>query len=304
MKLAPIALFVYNRPEHTEKTLEALSKNIFADQSILYIFADGPKDNTTSEDLEKVYLTRELLKNKQWCKEVIIKESETNLGLANSIILGVTELINNYGSIIVLEDDILAGQGFLKYMNEALALYMNEEKVGCIHAWNYALENTLISGSTFFLRGGDCWGWGTWERAWNLFNSNGTELLDVIKEKGLEYQFNRNGTHKFVDMLERQTLGLNNSWAIRWHASLFLAGQYCLHPVKPIVKNIGLDNSGTHCGIDNLKQEPVEFIDLTLIPVTEELVFFKEFAETQQKNNLTSWQKSKSFLKRLYLQYC
>jgi hypothetical protein len=105
-------------------------------------------------------------------------------------------------------------------------------------------------------------------------------------------------------MLERQTQGLNNSWAIRWHASLFLAGQYCLHPVKPIVKNIGFDNSGTHCGVDNLKQEPVEFIDLSPIPVTEELVFFKEFAEIQQKDYLSLWQKSKSFLKRLYLQYC
>lgn len=297
MILAPVALFVYNRPDHTEEVLEALSKNIFAEQSILYIFSDGPKENASSEDLDKIYRTRALLKNKQWCKEVIIKERETNLGLANSIISGVTELVNHYGSIIVLEDDILTSSGFLKYMNEALDMYRNEEKVGCIHAWNYDLDMMGQAVSTFFLRGADCWGWATWKRAWKHFNPDGSFLLQHIIEKNLEYEFNRRATHDYVNMLKNQISGKNSSWAVRWHASLFIDNMFCLHPVKPIVKNIGLDNSGTHCGTLDWEQQPVDYIVVDKIDVIEDELFFEIYRSSMEKNpRPTTIEKMKSAL--------
>lgn len=304
MNFAPIALFVYNRPEHTEITLEALSKNTSAGDSVLYIFSDGPKVNATIEEIEKINQTRALLKNKQWCKEVIITERKANVGLSNSIISEVTELVNQYGSIIVLEDDILTGRGFLKYMNEALAMYQNNSLVGCIHGWNYHFANIENYDSTFFLKGADCWGWATWSRAWDLFEPDGKKLLDNIKRKEKEFDFDRRGTHKYVEMLEDQIHGRNDSWAIRFHASLYLAGKFCLHPTRSIVKNIGLDSSGTHCGTADLFQNPVDNIELVELSVIETDWFFDAYISSQQITitSKSTWQKLKTLLKRLFRQ--
>ncbi len=283
MTLAPIALFVYNRPTHTEQTLEALFKNIFAKESTLYIFCDGPKAGATIEDLDMISRTRAIIKSKQWCKDVIVKEYSTNQGLANSIISGVTEVLNAFDSIIVLEDDILAGPGFLKYMNDALNVYKEEEKVGCIHAWNYDLDMADEKASTFFLKGADCWGWATWKRGWEHFNADGSFLLKHIKKKNLEYEFNRRGTYDYLNMLKNQINGKNDSWAIRWHASLFIHNMFCLQPVKPIVRNIGLDNSGTHCTTLKIEQQPVDYINVQRIEIVEDDLFFESYRRSLEK---------------------
>lgn len=274
MDLAPIVLFTFNRPNHLKQTLEGLLMNDLASKSILYIFCDGRKENASFSNLEKIKETRTIAKSKKWCKEVHIIENETNKGLANSIIDGVTEVINKYGKIIVLEDDIVPSIGFLKYMNEALILYENEEKVGCVHAWNYVLNYKNYKKSTFFLKGADCWGWATWKRSWDLFEKSGQKLLAEIQQKKLEYSFDRNGTHSFVAMLKDQIEKKNDSWAIRWHASLFLQNKLCLQPTVSIVENIGLDGSGVHCGTTNLTQKTVEYIKLKKDNNPQESVWF------------------------------
>lgn len=274
---SPIVLFLYNRPDHTKLTLNALANNKEASDSELFIYCDGLKANSSESDQYKINAVRNIAKQENRFKKVNVIYRENNLGLANSIISGVTELVNRFGRIIVLEDDIVPSIGFLKYMNEALDLYENDDKVGCIHAWNYDLDSTVFKDSTFFLRGGDCWGWATWKESWKLFNPNANELLDDIKSNKLEYSFNRNGTHPFVEMLRDQIKGENDSWAIRWHASLFLKDRFCLHPVKPIVRNIGLDNSGTHCGSFDWTQDVVNGISLKKIPIVESKIFFKQY---------------------------
>lgn len=304
--LAPIVLFVYNRPWHTEQTLNALMQNELADQSVLYIYADGPKDNATEDQLKKIQEVRQIIRAKKWCKEVHIMESDKNKGLADSIIDGVTEIIDKHEKIIVLEDDIVPSKGFLKYMNEALEYYMNDDRVGCIHGWNYDLDTTANPESTFFLRGADCWGWATWKRSWSLFNPDGTFFLNLLKDKKIQYEFNRRGSHKYVEMLQDQIDGKNNSWAIRWHASLFLAEKFCLQPASPIVKNIGLDDSGVHCTATDMVQNPVDFIAVNKINVVESEWFFKVYNYSldgiKLKTRLSKWQKSKNFLKHLYHQ--
>src|SRR5476651_1758025 len=120
MQLAPIVLFVYNRPWHVEQTLNALAANELAAESELYIYADGPKDNADAITLENIQKTREIIRKKKWCNEVYIIERSKNLGLQASIIEGVTTVVNNYGKVIVLEDDIITSPYFLQYMNDAL----------------------------------------------------------------------------------------------------------------------------------------------------------------------------------------
>jgi hypothetical protein len=280
---APIVLFVYNRPSHTEQTLIALNKNELSNQSTLYIYCDGPKSSASIDELDKIASVRDLVRKKRWCGEVIINESIENKGLANSIISGVTEIINRHGKIIVLEDDIVPEIGFLKYMNEALDLYENESKVGCIHAWNYNMTVFPKKLTTFFLRGADCWGWGTWKRSWDLFEPDTTHLIAEINRLNCSYNFDRNGTIDFSAMLQDHIDGKIDSWAVRWHASLFLKDKYCLHPVKPIVKNIGLDGTGTHCMGNVEVQEPINSIELVKIPILENEKFFEHFKKSNKK---------------------
>lgn len=299
MNYAPVVLFVYNRPWHTQQTLEALIQNEFSSESDLFIFSDAARNQSDEEAVKEV---RNYIHKLKGFHEITIEERSINYGLAKSIISGVTEVLQKRDSVIVLEDDIFPSPGFLKYMNDSLKLYQNESEVGCIHAWNYNLNTSNYNDSTFFLKGADCWGWATWKRGWDLFNPDGNELLKIIKNNNLEYEFNRQNTHSFIKMLKEQIEGKNDSWAIRWHASLFVNDMLCLHPARPIVKNIGLDNSGVHSGVMNLKQEPVDFIEIRKIPVKESAWFFSSYSDFLGESISTKtylWQKLSGFLKRL-----
>jgi hypothetical protein len=239
--LAPIALFVYNRLELVQQTILNLQKNYLAKDSDLFIFSDGPKDD---EDNIKIINVRNYLKKITGFKSVKIIERDKNIGLANSIISGVTEIANQYEKIIVLEDDMVTSPYFLQYMNESLDFYKDEEKVISIHGYIYPLKGNLPE--TYFIKGADCWGWATWKRGWNLFEVNGQKLLDELKTKNLIKQFNFDNSYNYDKMLEKQISGQNNSWAIRWYASAFLKNKLTLYPGKTLVTNIGL-SGGTHC---------------------------------------------------------
>ncbi|OYZ76265.1 MAG: glycosyl transferase [Polaromonas sp. 17-63-33] len=241
MNFAPIALFVYNRLSHVQKTIDALQKNIGASSSKLYIFSDGFKSDDDSFKVNKV---RNFLKTVTGFHSIEIIERQKNLGLASSIIAGVTEIVNKSGRIIVLEDDLVSSPYFLKYMNEGLDQYESDDKVASIHGYVYPVEDDLPA--AFFLRGADCWGWATWKRGWDLFNPSGLELLSELNNKKLAELFDFNGSYPFTKMLEDQIEGKNNSWAIRWNASVFLKDKLTLYPGKSLVSNIGNDGSGTH----------------------------------------------------------
>jgi hypothetical protein len=241
--LAPIALFVYNRPWHVRQTLESLKKNHLSAQSILYIFADGAKSAAEQNSLDRIAEVRKIIRQEQWCKEVHIIENEQNKGLANSIIEGVSQLVSQYGKVIVLEDDMITSPFFLQFMNEALDFYENEERVASIHAYTFNVANLP---TTFFLRDPGCWGWATWARGWRLFEYDGSKLMKEIQKKKLIKEFNYENSYPYFLMLEKQVKGANDSWAIRWYASLFLKNKLTLYPCQSLVYNIGNDASGTH----------------------------------------------------------
>lgn len=246
---APIVLFVYNRPEHTRRTLEALSANTGAEESELYVFADGPKPGAPEEDLQRISAVRSLIQEKKWCGKVHCRFSETNKGLSASVIDGVTEIVNQYGAVIVLEDDLVTSPFFLQFMNGSLEKYAEDERVACISGYIYPLRKEVPE--TFFLRGADCWGWATWKRAWKLFDPDGKKLLDSILSQNLREDFDFGNAYPYTQMLQDQVEGKISSWAIRWYASAYLAGKLCLYPGKSLVLNIGVDGSGTHSGVSD-----------------------------------------------------
>ena len=243
MTLAPIALFVFNRLEHTRQTIDALQKNVLADQSDLIIFSDAPKTEAKYEAVREV---REYIHQIDGFKTVTIVERPINLGLANSVIDGVTSVVNRYRRVIVLEDDMVTSIYFLQYMNDGLNQYEKNEDVASIHGYVYPIDGLP---ETFFLRGADCWGWATWKDKWAMFEPDGIRLLDELKRRNLTKRFDFNSTYFYSKMLADQISGKNNSWAVRWHASAFLNNKYTLYPGKSLVLNIGNDGSGTHLSL-------------------------------------------------------
>ncbi len=261
MNLAPIVLFVYNRLEHTSRTVFALQKNILASESDLIIFSDAAKNEM---GMDKVKEVRNYLKTISGFKSVRIVERPENFGLAKSIITGVTEIINQYGKIIVLEDDMVTSKYFLQYVNNALNLYEKEDQVISIHSYIYPVKVKLPE--TYFLKGADCWGWATWKRGWDLFEGDGQKLLNELKKRKLTKEFDFNSSYPYTKMLKDQIAGHNNSWAIRWYASAFLKNKLTLYPRESLIYNSGFDGSGTHCKIESNsnKTDQVENIKIEL----------------------------------------
>ena len=256
MTSTPIALFVYKRPHHTRKTLESLMANAEFSDSPLYVFCDGAK---RKKDIPLVRETRELIRSYKLENATIIERQE-NMGLANSIITGVTELCNKYGRVIVVEDDLYLSPYFLKYMNTALDTYEEYDEV--MHIAGYMFPVRVQLPETFFYRATSCWGWGTWKRAWDKFEPDAHTLLAGFQDDKKRWEFDIQGSTNFYRMLKYQA---RNSWAIRWYASVFLNNGLCLHPGKSLVNNIGHDDSGVHCGctdaydVNVSEEEDLEF---------------------------------------------
>ena len=295
MNCAPILLFVYNRPEHTRRCIESLTRNALAADSTLYIYADGPKDTTQQTAVDEV---RSYLRTISGFKTVNLIERKENWGLARNIIDGVTTQVNHYGKVIVLEDDLVVAPYFLQFMNDALETYKDEPKVGHIQACDFTQDPSLPE--TFLIKWTGSWGWATWERAWKHFNPNGKALLEELEQRKLTYTFDFNGKYGFTRMLRRQIEGKNNSWAIRWNASLFLKDILSLNVGRSLVQNEGFDGSGTNCGggglyASNLHLSPLPVQKIS--PVEEDLSARQAFIRYYGRTN-SFWAKAIRRIKR------
>ncbi|WP_280157578.1 sugar transferase [Priestia aryabhattai] len=244
--LAPIVLFVYNRPELTLQTIKSLQKNILSEQSDLFVFSDGWKNKDSKVKVEQV---REIIKDIKGFNTVTIHESEQNKGLAQSIIEGVSTLIKKYGSVIVLEDDLLLSPYFLNYMNSALQYYKGNSKIWSISGYNPILISDIVNNKDVYFTGRACsWGWATWEDRWLSNNwdiHNNRE--DIFTNKSKQKNFNKYGNDLFP-MLRDQKNEHIDSWAIRWCFNQFLNHSSTVYPTESLVLNIGLVGDSTHGG--------------------------------------------------------
>lgn len=274
--LAPIVIFAYNRPMHLQKTVEALLMNPEVVHSEVFFFSDGPRNESIADSVEAV---RRYLHEVTGFKKITIIEREQNLGLANSIIQGVSQVCETHGKVIVLEDDLLVSPYFLKYMNDGLTYYATNDKVISIHAYTFPISPPVPE--TFFLLGAGCLGWATWRRGWKLFESDGQKLLAKLRESGLQRAFDYENSYPYSRMLEDQILGKNNSWAIRLHASAFLLGKMTLHPRDPLVIHIGNDGSGTHYGTDDFMGDRITSVPINVdqIPVEPNGVVYRKYVK-------------------------
>ncbi len=239
--LAPIAVFAFKRPERTRELLESLRANPEAGDSEVHVFCDGPRD---AREAPAVSATRAEVRA---CglPGLVVVERERNLGLAASVIDGVTRLCAGRGAAIVLEDDLVLAPPFLAYMNEALERYRQDERVYAVSGYMYPVPPPA-SADAALLPLVSSWGWGTWQRAWSAFDPSAAGHQALRRSFRLRRRFDLGGSYPFWSLLEKQLHGQADSWAIRWYLSVFLRGGLSLFPGQSLVEHRGLDAEATH----------------------------------------------------------
>ena len=257
---APIVLFTYSRLANTIETVECLKKNAEAAHSDLIIYSDAPKNEKA---IDGVKATRNYLHSIKGFNSVTIIEREKNMGLANSIVDGVTAVVNKYGRVIVLEDDLSVSPYFLKYMNEGLERYENRKDIASIHGYIYPVKKKMPE--ALLIKGADCWGWATWKRGWDIFNFDAKSLYQQIIDAHREKEFDFNYSYPYMDMLKRQIDGSAGSWAICWYASAFLKNLFTLYPGQSLVQLNDIEGEGATHGstpvtyLVNVKSTPIDW---------------------------------------------
>ncbi|MEY2876132.1 MAG: hypothetical protein RLZZ373_3503 [Pseudomonadota bacterium] len=241
---APIALFLYHRPQHTQRCLTSLAANPEFLDSPLYVFCDGPKSAADAARVEEVRCIARALPHP---RKVLI-EAPTNRGLANSVIAGVTRVVQEHGRVVVVEDDLVLAPTFLAFMNRSLRRYADDARVMQVSGHMYPV-NPGSADDAVFLPMASSWGWATWARAWRRFDPDMRDFRTLAAQPRLRRQFDVDGAFPYFSLLQRQRAGKADSWFIRWYLSLFMSGGLTLFPQHSLVRNQGFDGSGVHCGV-------------------------------------------------------
>lgn len=293
--LAPVVIFTYNRPEHTKKTIEALKRNVLAENTEVYIFSDGPKNEAAKDKVEEV---REYLRSLSGFKAVHLTEREENVGLAENIIYGITKLTDEYGKVIVIEDDIVTTKYFLQYMNDALEIYKDEEQVMAISGFCSATDKEGLP-DTYFLPWFSCWGWATWKRSWDYFERNPQKALTETSDK-VRYRLNMDGTWDVWEQVVNNANGNIYTWAVFFVLAIMNRNRLVLYPQYDLCKNIGADGSGEH-GSSTI-YERGELPDIEVTNFTLDIEESKIGVERQKAFNIKTMENVRfSWMARLWL---
>ena len=250
MELAPIIVFAYNRPEHLKKTLTWLSQNEHADESTLFIYCDGPREDASEEQRGRVEEARKVARMQQWCREVHIIESPINKGLGTSIISGVTEVINKFGRVIVVEDDLKTSPFFLSYMNKCLDYYKDRKSVFSISGLSRPHPQRFYPKDypydVYVSLSHHPQGWATWEDRWNQVDWNADAYKTVKNNPAICKAFNRMGADYF-DALAYQQENNQNVWSIRFALSHFVNHAISICPIQSYIEIFGWGEDSTNC---------------------------------------------------------
>ena len=246
----PIIVFAYNRLDVLRNTIRSLAANPEAKDSDLYVFVDGPRPQKEG-DITKVEAVRKYVDSISGFNRVIRKYSEINKGLANSIIEGATEVINQFGKIIVVEDDLYLSKSFLQYMNQMLNRYESDERI--MQVSGFGCKLTKIGDypyDVYMNERAHSWTWATWKDRWDTVDWQVKDFAELSVSKEKQKAFNKRGSDLY-NMLAGYMNGRNNSWYIRFNYSMFKQGRYSIMPIKSLVRNDGFAEGATHCNVYN-----------------------------------------------------
>ncbi len=241
--LPGIALFVYNRPNHLIKTLKSLKKNHQASKFEIFIFCDGPKKNL---HIKKIKQVQKIAKNVKFFSKNKIYVRKKNIGLAKSILNGVSTVLKKKNSVIVLEDDIVTNNHYLKYMTDALNFFENDKLIGSVTGYSYTDVPKNYSKDIFLSQRHASWGWGTWKNVWEKMQWEKKWAKRQLKSKDFKKNFNKSG-NDMHQILKEQLEGKSDTLDIMFNLNCFKMNLFCVCPKKSLLYNIGLDGSGIHC---------------------------------------------------------
>lgn len=306
MKLAPIVLFAYDRPDHLAKTLEALRKNKYASESSLYIFVDGPKDNSSNELISRIIEVRKIVENVKGFAEVEYHFADSNIGCRDSIINGISYVLNKYPSVIVLEDDIITSPAFLTYMNHALDLYLKRPTVFSISGHSHSPSKFQIPHDydydVFASPRVFNWGWATWADRWFSTDWSMSYYNSFMNHPYEKMAFNRSGDD-MVRMLVDEHEGRSSAWDIQFTFHHFRNNALSIVPCISYTYNIGLDGSGTHCNKYNgIQDEPL--LNKNYEPIFLDVLYLDSRIINRMYSVFCSkrrplWQKAINFIARM-----
>lgn len=239
---APVALFIFRRPRHLRSVITGLLACAGIEETPIVVFGDGPRTPTERDEVDEARaVALELLNGR-----AEFHFHESNRGLSRSIIDGVTDVVGRYGRVIVLEDDLEPYPSFLDFMNTALDRYEADPRIFQVAAYMFDVPEFAGRSEALVLPLTTSWGWATWSRAWARFDASAPGWERVGRDPVLRRRFNVDGSYEYAGMLERQLSGTGQSWAIVWYWCVFSHGGLVLFPPRTLVRNAGMDGSGTH----------------------------------------------------------
>jgi hypothetical protein len=237
-----IAIFAFRRPDLLRLTLRSLEHADDFHRHAVHVFSDAPRANVPG-DTAAVEAVRSFLRD--WCAihGAALHEADANLGLRKSIVGGVTQILAENDSVIVLEDDLILSPSFLQFMDEALEACANRDDI--MQVSGYFVPHGADLPPVGLIRSPGSWGWGTWKRAWAHYRDDAQKLLDEVSAADTS-AFDFRGSYAFLDALERNAGGTLDTWAVRWYASMFLKGGYAVYPSRSLTRNIGYRDDATN----------------------------------------------------------
>lgn len=284
MSFAPIVIFVYNRADHFIQVYNALAACREAKESDLFIFSDGAKNESGAEKVNEVRAAVSAIKDAGDFKSVTVTESPVNKGLAASVISGVTEIINKYGKVIVVEDDCKVSPFFLRYMNKALDYYKDNKKIGSIAGYTPMITLPADYNKDVFAAYRSCsWTWATWKDRWDGVDWELKNIKDFYNSPKLIKKLNSNGSDRFM-RLYRQTKGNGSSWSVRFGAHLVKNDLMTVYPVYSYNSNIGCDESGVHSKSDDAEKMRVDLSKAIKNPVLTDIEIDKRIQKILKKH--------------------
>lgn len=285
---APIVLFVYNRPEHTKRTVESLRYNTLAGKTNLFIYSDGAKSEKDKKNVEEV---RNYIRTIKGFNKIEIIERVKNFGLANSVISGVNEIIQSFGKVVVLEDDMICSPYFLKFMNELLNIFYIDQRIFSVTGYTFPIKIPEFYKRPLYLSPrSSSWGWGTWKNRWEKADWDLKDFQSFIDDKSRVESFNKGG-EDLTRMLKNSISGKVDSWSVKWTYTHFMNNSFCVYPTKSRIINIGADSSGVHTGRTNkfnvdLENHDIEIANVENLQPDEEIL--KNFRKFFKKNVFSS----------------
>lgn len=242
MRIATL-LFTYNRYHHTKQVVDALKQNTMLPQKLL-IFQDGLKEGSDEIEWKKV---NDLICSIDWCdKEIIV--SSCNKGLAVSIVSGIKYAFREYEAVIVLEDDCVPMAGFISFMNQCLEKYVDDKRVYSISGYGWPIQLEKKQYDVYGCGRISSWGWGTWKERWHIYEKD-YEIVRKMKQEPMASRKLAMWGQDLEDTLVGNIKGICDSWAVFWALNVIGREGICINPYQSLIKNIGLDGSGVHCGI-------------------------------------------------------